>query len=291
MRLRPPFPRWWHGPARPWGRAAAAAVLVPVTALAVLAAVVLAGWAGGRPGPIRAARAALSGPATGHTARPPRTESGKAHHASRPALPRTSCRSVAHIGDSTSVGLTDPVVLPDPAQRIQARYAAVGVRHVLVDASGGRSIVEEMPGQLNGYLAARAIADRGFGGCWVIALGTNDAANIAAGSAAGPAGRISQMMSVTGGQPVLWVNVTTLDAAGAWAGPGMQAWNSALRQACSRYPGLRVFDWASVARPAWFAADGIHYTPAGYAARGKAIAGALATAFPAGGHSRGCVIR
>jgi lysophospholipase L1-like esterase len=289
MHLRPPLPRWWHRPARPRGRAAAAAALLPVTALAILAAVVLAGWAGGEPGP---ARAALSRPAAGHTAQPPRIAGSRAGAgAARPAQPRTSCRSVAHIGDSTSVGLTDPAVLPAPAQRIQARYAAVGVRHILVDASGGRSIVEEMPGQLNGYLAARAIAGRGFRGCWVIALGTNDAANIAAGSASGPASRISRMMSVTGGQPVLWVNVTTLDAAGPWARPGMQAWNSALRQACASHPALRIFDWASVARPAWFAADGIHYTSAGYAARGRAIAGALATAFPASGHSRGCVIR
>src|SRR5262249_10998175 len=67
------------------------------------------------------------------------------------AAPRTSCTSVAHIGDSTSVDLISPQMLPDPAQRLQARYAAVGVAHLRIDASGGRSVVEELPGQQNGY--------------------------------------------------------------------------------------------------------------------------------------------
>ena len=63
------------------------------------------------------------------------------------------------------------------------------------------------------------------------------------------------------------------------------------RQACARYPNMRIFDWASVARPGWFISDGIHYTSAGYAARAQLIAGALAKAFPGGGHSHGCVVR
>jgi hypothetical protein len=57
----------------------------------------------------------------------------------------TSCRRVAHIGDSTSVGLVSPLDLPDPAQRLAAQYRDVGVRHTWIDASGGRSMVEEPP--------------------------------------------------------------------------------------------------------------------------------------------------
>ncbi len=79
-------------------------------------------------------------------------------------LLRTSCRSVAHIGDSTSVGLVSPDYLPDPAQRLAARYADVGVRHLRVDASGGRSIVEVLPGQVNGFNVAAGWRSAGYQG-------------------------------------------------------------------------------------------------------------------------------
>ena len=42
-----------------------------------------------------------------------------------PSGSRTSCTAVVHIGDSTSVGLMAP--LNDPAERIDAQYARVGV--------------------------------------------------------------------------------------------------------------------------------------------------------------------
>jgi hypothetical protein len=208
-----------------------------------------------------------------------------------PAATRTSCRAVAHIGDSTSVGLISPDYLPSPAQRLQARYAAVGVGRTWVDASGGRSIVEALPGQVNGYGVATSWDRQGFHGCWVIALGTNDTANVSVGSSVGLTGRIRQMMSAAHGQPVMWVNVKTLDSAGPWAESNMQLWNSALTQACARYPNMRVFDWASAAQDGWFISDGIHYTSTGYAARAKLIAGALARAFPSGAHTHGCVVR
>jgi lysophospholipase L1-like esterase len=53
---------------------------------------------------------------------------------------------------------------------------------------------------------------------------------------------------------------------------------------------MRIFDWASVAQPSWFISDGIHYTSAGYAQRAQQIAEAVAKAFPANGHSSGCVV-
>ena len=202
----------------------------------------------------------------------------------------TSCRSVAHIGDSTSVGLVSPLDLPDPAQRLAAQYRDVGVRHSWIDASGGRSMVEEMPGQVNGYDTARAMVSQGFRGCWVIALGTNDTANVSAGSNVGRMARIQELMSVAHGAPVMWVNVKTLDPSGPWAEANMQLWNDTLLQACRQYPNLRIFDWAAAAQDGWFISDGIHYTPAGYAARAHLIAGALARAFPRSGPAAGCVI-
>jgi hypothetical protein len=128
----------------------------------------------------------------------------------------------------------------------------------------------------------------------VIALGTNDTADIYVGSSISLSTRINQMMSVIGNQPVMWVNAKTLVTSGPYAESDMQDWNSALEQACLRYPNMRVFDWASVARDNWFIPDGIHYYSPGYAARAHLIANALAQAFPASGASPGssnCVVR
>jgi hypothetical protein len=222
---------------------------------------------------------------------------GKAMHqrasraAARPQAPRTSCTTVAHIGDSTSVDLISASYLPDPAQRIGARYADVGVKHVKIDASGGRSIVEELPGQLNGYKVASAWRGQGYHGCWVFALGTNDAANIAAGSNIGMTARIDQMMAVAHGAPVLWVNTKTLVASGPYANANEQAWDKALVKALARYPNLRIFNWSAIAQPSWFLSDGIHYNSSGCAIRAKAIADALARAFPLDGHSVSKIVR
>jgi hypothetical protein len=203
---------------------------------------------------------------------------------------RTSCSSVVHIGDSTSEGMILPSYLPRGSERLAAQYHRVGVSRVIPEISGARSIVEVLPGQVNAYNVARGLVSRGYQGCWVLALGTNDTANVAVGSSVGLTARISQMMSVAHGEPVLWVNVKSLLSTGPYAEPNMIKWNQALLRACARYPNMRVFNWASVARRSWFISDGIHYTSAGYLARGHLIARALAEAFPASGQSTGCVV-
>ncbi len=249
----------------------------------------------GPSGPARHARSAGSGaPARRRPAGRPKTAAAgppRPQPRTRARALRTSCRSVAQIGDSTSVGLVSPGYLPDPAQRLAARYADVGVRHLRVDASGGRSVIEVLPGQINGLNVAAAWRSAGYRGCWVFALGTNDTANVAVGSAVSRLARVRRMMSVAHGEPVLWVNARTLLATGPWSESNMQIWNDTLRRACARYPNMRVFDWASVANPGWYIPDGIHYTSAGYAVRAQAIADALARAFRTGGGSRGCVVR
>ena len=129
----------------------------------------------------------------------------------------------------------------------------------------------------------------------MIALGTNDAADVYVGSNVGLAARIQRMMSLIGHEPVLWVNVKTLVSSGPYAEANMQQWDNALLAACPKYPNMRVFNWAHLANPDWFTTDGIHYTSTGSAIRAAAIADALATGFPAGryavGHSHGsCVV-
>jgi len=192
------------------------------------------------------------------------------------------CDSVVHIGDSTSEGLVSPDYLPDPDKQIAAQYARVGARTAHLEISGARSIYETFEGAPNAYDVAAAWQQDGFDGCWVLALGTNEAANVAAGSKYTYDQRIDHMMSVADGDPVLWVNVRSLETDGPYAQVNMARWDRALLAACDRYPNMRVYDWASDVKDDWFIEDGIHFTSLGYAARGRLIANALKAAFPAG---------
>ena len=203
-----------------------------------------------------------------------------------PALPtpppRTSCTSVVHIGDSTSEGLISPDYEPNPANRIPARYADVGVKHSIMKIVGATSVVESLPGTPNAYDMAKQVKDSGFNGCWVLALGTNDTADVYVGSNVSREQRIQKMMSLIGNQPVMWVEVTSLLSSGPYSEQNMELWNQALAQVQPRYPNMRIYNWPAVAQRSWFISDGIHYTTLGYLHRATAIANALARAFPAG---------
>ncbi len=204
---------------------------------------------------------------------------------------RTSCRAVVHFGDSTSAGLISTDYLPDRGQRMAAQYARVGVRRSLFEITPATSIVETPKGTTDAYTLAQDLRHSGYRGCWVLALGTNDAADVYVGSNVGLSARIDRMMSAIGDQPVMWVNVKSLVPSGPYAEANMRRWDEALVQACSRYPEMRVFDWAGVAKDSWFIPDGIHYYSPGYAARAHLIADALAEAFPADGQSASrCVV-
>jgi hypothetical protein len=201
---------------------------------------------------------------------------------SPPADPgRTSCTSVVHIGDSTSDGLFSDDYLPDRAQQIPARYADVGVKRTIERVVGGTSIVETLPGTQNAYQMASALVHSGYHGCWVLALGTNDTADVYAGSNVGRVQRIQEMMALLGGQPVMWVEVKSLLSSGPYAEQNMELWNAALEQELPHYPNMRLFDWPAVVQNSWFIDDGIHYTSTGYEHRAQLIADALAVAFPA----------
>jgi lysophospholipase L1-like esterase len=195
--------------------------------------------------------------------------------------PRTSCTAVVHIGDSTSEGLISADYLPNPADRITARYADVGVTSSIMKIVGATSIIESLPGTPNAYQMAAQVKQRGFHGCWVLALGTNDTADVYVGSNVGREQRIEKMMALIGDQPVMWVEVTSLLSSGPYAEQNMALWNQALAQALPRYPDMRVYDWPAVAQKSWFISDGIHYTTDGYQHRATAIADALAEDFPA----------
>jgi hypothetical protein len=276
-----------HSPQRLGIVASLVAVVVVALLSAAFAGVFSSAPAAAASKPVRArppAARPLAAPAR------PARQAARIRPAAAAGSPQTSCTSVAHIGDSTSVGMVSPTWLPNPAQRLAAQYHGVGVRHVQIDASGGRSIVEQMPGQINGYRVASAWYQSGFRGCWVFALGTNDTANVAAGSNVGLLARVQEMMAAAHGAPVMWVNTQTDLSSGPWSEANMQLWNQALLQAAKQYPNMRIFNWAGMVQPAWHLSDGIHYTSAGYAIRAAAIAGALSRAFPADGHSTGVLV-
>ena len=204
------------------------------------------------------------------------------------ASTRSSCEAVVHIGDSTSEGLTSPEYLPLESQRIEARYAGVGAAEQHMEISGARSIEEQFEGEPNAREVAEAWKLQGFKGCWVLALGTNEAANVFVGSAVDEIERIEIMMDTIGDEPVMWVNVRSLVEAGdPYAEENMEKWDETLLAACLKYPDMRVYDWASDVKDEWFIDDGIHFTSPGYAARAELIAQALAHAFPAKGESEG----
>jgi peptidoglycan/LPS O-acetylase OafA/YrhL len=195
--------------------------------------------------------------------------------------PHTSCTSVVHIGDSTSEGLISADYEPNPANRIPARYADVGIKHSIMKIVGATSVVESLPGTPNAADMAKQVKKDGFNGCWVLALGTNDSADVAVGSNVSATQRVEEMMKIIGNQPVMWVAVTSLLSSGPYSEANMQAWDDAVKAELPKYPNMRIYNWPAVAQKSWFINDGIHYTSLGYAHRATDIADALATAFPA----------
>jgi peptidoglycan/LPS O-acetylase OafA/YrhL len=223
---------------------------------------------------------------------PRKGESQKAESSKAAPATRTSCDAVVYIGDSTSEGMVMASYLPGPAQRLDAQLARVGATTRYIEISGARSTVETLDGQANAYDVANGLVSEGFRGCWVLALGTNDTANIYVGSTIDRTTRIERMMSAVGEQPVMWVTVKSLLASGPYAESNMQLWNSALEESCASYPNMRVFNWASATKYDWFISDGTHYTSEGYAQRARLTADALVHAFPASGKQKGsgCVV-
>lgn len=178
-------------------------------------------------------------------------------------------RKIAHIGDSLTA-----YTIPE----LREAYAARGL-DAEIDAFGGRAIFQKLPKDpKTGKQAALDLQAQGPFDLWVVALGTNDTANVAVGSGYTRAQAIDAMMEAIGpGQKVLWVNTFTKMTSGAWHNDNMRLWNQALEDAKARWPNMQVFDWASIAsRNNVPFSDGIHHTKAGYAARNEAIANAAA---------------
>ena len=184
------------------------------------------------------------------------------------ASSRRPCTALAHIGDSTSLAL--------PRHGIEELYAASGVTDLRFEADGGRSLVEHSSENENGVMVAKRLSASGFRGCWVVALGTNDAANFARSDRIPPRKRIVRIMDVIGTQPVMWVDVKTLKNRGYYSSAGMDLWNRELEDVLGAYPNAVIYRWSEEVQDGWFTSDGIHYTGEGSRARATAISTAAA---------------
>ena len=277
---------------RPWALSRETRVaLVAATVALVLASVALAGV---RPPGVSSSASGQMLAAVGSVQSAPLAADGPAVQTVSPTGGKlnTSCRGVVHIGDSTSEGLNSPRYLPDPHQRMNAQYGRVGVARRHFEIAGATSIVETLPGGANAFEVAQKRVRKGYRGCWVLALGTNDTADVSVGSSVSRDTRVRRMMYVLSDFRVLWVNVKSLRPDGPYSATNMRLWNQALKRACSDYPNMRIYDWASAVRNSWFIPDGIHYYSQGYASRAYLIANALAKAFPRGKDpSGGCMVR
>lgn len=195
----------------------------------------------------------------------------------------TRCDTVIQVGDSTSVAADTAAMLPSAGDTADAQYRRVGARNVTVDALSGRAIVDGPGPDAKSAIATRL--GRGERGCWVIAMGVNDAGAISSGSSVDADARIDAVMRQLAGQPVLWPTIASSNPQNrAFDSAAMAVFNDALRRATARYDDLAVYDWSAAARPEMFT-DGLHYTAAATAERNRRFADALARAYPAGAGS------
>jgi peptidoglycan/LPS O-acetylase OafA/YrhL len=206
--------------------------------------------------------------------------------------PRTACTTLVHVGDSTSIGFIDDQWVPDEDKRVAARYASVGVETFIPEIHGAMSTVEPYKDRPNATTLVERRMAEGYDGCWVFAMGTNEAANVSAGGPLTLGERIDLLMEPIGDGPALWLTLKSTTSTGPWADAEMQKMNEALLAACDRYPNMRVYDWRSEAPDEWFLDDDIHFTQEGFEERGQRLATALTRAFPADGPpSDSCVVR
>ena len=137
----------------------------------------------------------------------------------------------------------DPAALPNAADRIDAQYKLFGAKTVYTDILGARSIVERWNNQPNAEDGLKTRQAAGFDGCWVLAMGLNEAANQAVGGNTPLDKRIDILMQHVGNEPVMWLTVKTLLTKTAYAENQMVKFNDALVRGLSAVPqhaGLRL---------------------------------------------------
>lgn len=187
--------------------------------------------------------------------------------------PSQRCKSLVHIGDSTSVGIVN---------QLKNNYQSHGFHNVYISAGNGRSIAyATKPDTLNGVDAIKFYKNKlGSGTCWVIALGTNDAASVYKPN---DSFRINSVMKAVNGDPVLWVNVwMNSKTRPEYNKQAAVTWNNLLSSITKNYPNSTILDWASFVKknPSWLSVDGYHYSSIGSLNRSQIIPATAAFFMP-----------
>lgn len=153
---------------------------------------------------------------------------------------QSSAQRILYVGDSLAVGSQ------------QSLTRELGTRQVHLETRVGMTTAE----------GVEAVRDAPPSDVVIVDLGTNDF------SPETFAHGVENMMTVASGRTVVWVNVARPRAADI---------NRVLQRASRQHSNLVVLDWRSASKqnPEWLANDHIHYTSAGYSARGSFIAAAI----------------
>ena len=180
----------------------------------------------------------------------------------------TNCTVINHAGDSISVGMGQVGIeelYGDTFDGATVNYSATGGQ-ALIEKTKGVSGADVIANQ------ARAIDDDDAV-CWVIAYGTNDANNNAAGGV-GPAERIDAALEATGGVgQVFWVAPNVADSTSF--AEAADEFTEELRTR-ARAGELTLIDVSGDVKPSHFASDGIHLTADGYTAMAEAVVESVA---------------
>jgi lysophospholipase L1-like esterase len=202
--------------------------------------------AGGTPPAASAPDPAAAPPPTLESEPPPTVESEAPPEAS---AERT--RSVLVVGDSLAEG-TEPYV-----------GRALPGWKVVTSAERGRHTSEGVA-EITGYGELPPVI--------VASLGTNDDPSAVSSFEAS----VEQVLAAAGPDGcVVWPNIVRLP----YNRVSYRGYNRALAALAAQHPNLFVVDWVGMVatNPGWIAADGVHASPSGYAARAEAIAQAVLT--------------
>ena len=174
----------------------------------------------------------------------------------------SSCKHLVHIGDSTSV----PIV-----KQLKTKYESIGFNDVHISVGNGRSLVySQKPDTMSGINAINYYRRKlGSGICWVIALGTNDAAST---QRPDDSTRIDLTMEAINGDRVVWINVWMNSSRPGYNIYNSKKWNTLLSNKLKIYSHAYIVNWAAISKgfPQWFS-DGYHYTNLGYKKRSEYI--------------------
>ena len=198
----------------------------------------------------------------------------------------TRCEQVVHIGDSTSLMMFDDAGVYTPFDNAEQTYRAAGATTVINSSFGARATNLGWQGGPTGLDSVNEILGTGVPErtCFIIALGTNNAANQNRAGYDNSVADISAVMDAIGpNYPVLWVTPVTDDlwAPQYYQNAAMEVFNAGLYTAQESYPNLWVYPWNQEVREEWFLdGDGVHYNTDGNTARAHHFARALIDAFP-----------